>query len=163
MNLLMSTEALNKDLDINTKSRFIGTTLDDWIHHQSRPHLNINDNEQRFREFLERNKLEFTTQKSFDDLKSDNGYNLRFDFYLPELELLVEIDDRSHVSMDEQIKNGKKKDQYCLDHKLKLLRIDSRISDDEEYFTALYQITDNDIYVLKYGRLYSNYKGSKDI
>ena len=139
------------------------TTLDDWIYHQSRPHLNYNENEHRFKEFLEKYNIEFITQKSFDDLKSDKNYALRFDFYIPELDLLVEIDDRSHISLDAQIKNSKLKDQYCINNKLKLLRIDTTTNNDDEYLDALDQITNNDIYVLRYGRLYKNYHGSKDI
>lgn len=139
------------------------STLDDWIHHQSRPHLNVNANENRFRSFLERNGIEFITQKSFDDLKSDSNYVLRFDFYLPSIDLLVEIDDRSHVSINDQIKNGKAKDQYCIEHKLKLLRIDASTDSDDDYLNALDQITNNDVYVMRYGKLYQNYHGSKDI
>ena len=139
------------------------STLDDWIYHQSRPHMNSNSNENRFREFLERNGIAFIVQKTFDDLKSDKNYSLRFDFYLPEIGLLVEIDDRSHVSSDDQIKNGKLKDQYCIDNKLKLLRIDSLTGSDDDYRKALDQIVNDDIYVMRYGRLYQNYHGSKDI
>lgn len=138
-------------------------TLDDWIHHQARPHINDNANERRFREFLERRSIRFVTQKSFDDLKSDKNYALRFDFYLQELNLLVEIDDRSHVSMTDQIMRSKIKDQYCIDHGLRLLRIDTTTNTDDDYLEALEQKTNTDIYVMRYGRLYQNYHGTKDI
>lgn len=98
---------------------FYWTTLDDWIHHQSRPHLYIIQYEQRFREFLEENLYKFQTQFSFDDLKSDRNYKLRFDFFLIDYNLLVEIDDRSHLEDENQITNGKLKNEYCIKHKLK--------------------------------------------
>lgn len=134
------------------------TTLDDWIYHNSRPHLYINKLEQRFREYLEEENIVFTTQKSFPDLKSKNNYSLRFDFYLPELELLVEIDDRSHLSVSEQVSKGKLKDEYCKEQKLKLIRIDESVTK-EEFENALCEIIEADIYVLRYGRLYKNYSG----
>ena len=84
---------------------YFWTTLDDWLHHHSRPHLYIIPQEQQFREYLESKNIEFTTQKTFDDLKSSKNYKLRFDFYLPQMNLLVEIDDRSHTSNDEQVEN----------------------------------------------------------
>ena len=139
------------------------TTLDDWIHHQSRPHINYNENEHRFKQFLERYSIEFETQKTFDDLKTDKNYVMRFDFYIPECDLLVEIDDRSHVSMNDQIRRSKLKDQYCIDNKLKLLRIDTTTDNDDDYLEALSQVMNNDVYVMKYGRLYQNYHGSKNI
>ncbi|KAK8892159.1 hypothetical protein M9Y10_029382 [Tritrichomonas musculus] len=134
------------------------TTLDDWIHHQSRPHLFINENEQKFRKYLENKHIEFQTQKTFEGLKSKNNYLLRFDFYIPEINLLVEIDDRSHRSNIKQVENSKLKDEYCREHKIKLLRIDEAVYDDE-YDKALDCILENDIYVLKYGRLYKQYNG----
>lgn len=134
------------------------TTLDDWIYHKSRPHQYKNENEQRFRKYLEDNYIEFETQKSFDDLKSKRNYKLRFDFYIPEIDLLVEIDDRSHVNVDEQIINGKLKDQYCIEKNLKLLRIDETV-EEEDFAKVIDNILDNNIYVLRYGRIYQNYQG----
>lgn len=151
----------------NTKQRlrykfndsYYWTTLDDWIYHNSRPHLYINENENRFRKYLEAHNIEFITQKSFDDLKNANNYTLRFDFYLTKMNLLVEIDDRGHISMKEQVANGRIKDQYCLENHIKLLRIDETVSDEKEFEHALSNILEDDIYVLKYGNLYKNYNG----
>ena len=150
----------------NTKQRFrykfndsfYWTTLDDWIHHQSRPHLYIIPYEKRFREFLEENHYKFQTQFSFDDLKSERNYKLRFDFYLIDFDLLIEIDDRSHFEYEDQIANGKLKNEYCIEHKLKLLRIDESVGKDE-FQKAIETINENDIYIFKYGRLYRNYNG----
>ena len=137
---------------------FYWVTLNDWIHHNSRPHLYINQHEQRFREFLEENHYKFQTQYSFDDLKSERNYKLRFDFYLIDYNLLVEIDDRSHLENEDQITNGKLKNEYCIEHKRKLLRIDEYVNKDE-FQNAIESINENDIYIFKYGRLYRNYNG----
>lgn len=137
---------------------FYWTTLDDWIHHQSRPHLHIIPYEQRFREFLEENHYKFQTQYSFDDLKSERNYKLRFDFFLIDYNLLVEIDDRSHLEDENQIANGKLKNEYCIEHKFKLLRIDESVGK-EEFQKAIEIINEDDIYIFKYGRLYRNYNG----
>ena len=130
------------------------TTLDDWIHHNSRPHLYIN-NEQKFREYLEESNIQFITQKSYDDLKTKNNYKMRFDFYLLDYNLLVEIDDKSHINSKDQIENGKLKDKYCIDNKIKLLRIDDTVDKDDfdEALTNILKLED-DIYVLKYGNMY---------
>ena len=136
------------------------TTLDDWIYHNSRPHISINENENRFRKYLEARNIEFVTQKSFSDLKSANNYSLRFDFYLPEMNLLVEIDDRSHVSLKKQVEKGRMKDKYCIDNHIKLLRIDETVSDEKDFEHALNNILEDNIYVLKYGSLYKNYNGT---
>lgn len=142
------------------QNSFYFVTLDDWIHHKARPHLYINENEQQFREYLEENDISFVTQKSFDDLKSSRNYKLRFDFFIPDFELLVEIDDRSHLTKNDQIINGKLKNQYCEEHKLKLLRIDQYVTKNE-FEDALCQVleADADIYVFQYGQMYRKYKG----
>ena len=76
---------------------------------------------------------------------------------------MVEIDDRSHLSQNTSIERDKIKDKYCIDNQLKLLRIDTSIEDENEFMEALNKIRDDDIYVLRCGRLYQNYHGSKDI
>ncbi|KAK8841976.1 hypothetical protein M9Y10_006325 [Tritrichomonas musculus] len=164
--LLMKDDCELADEYHNTKQRirykynnsYYWTTLDDWINHNSRPHNYYQPLEKQFREYLESNNIEFTTQKTYEDLKSAKNYKLRFDFYLSQLDLLVEMDDRSHRSDDEQVKNGKLKDQYCIEHKLKLLRIDET-TPTSEYEEAIKQMTEQDLYVLRYGRLYQNYNG----
>lgn len=137
------------------QNSFYWVTLDDWIHHKARPHLYINENEQQFREYLEENDISFVTQKSFNDLKSSRNYKLRFDFYIPDFELLVEIDDRSHSENNDQRINATLKNQYCVEHKLKLLRIDYHVTKNE-FEDALCQVleADADIYVFQYGQMY---------
>ena len=152
------------------KDSLYGVTLDDWIHKKSRPHLNESKSETRFRKYLEEHKIEFETQKTFEDLKSNKQdrrpYKLRFDFFLPTLKLLIEIDDVSHKYNKEQIERGKIKDQYCEEHKLRLLRIDAQCSIEEydtiiKYWTnppeEITKIKDGyvGLFVFKYGKMYS--------
>ena len=145
----------------NTKQRlrykfnnsYYWTTLDDWIYHSSRPHLYINQNEQKFKDYLEKNDIEFETQQSFNCLKSNKNYKLRFDFFIPSLNLLIEIDDRSHANKEEQIINGEIKDDFCEKNQIKLLRIDTAVKE-EEYDELLTKIIETNIYILRYGKLY---------
>ena len=76
---------------------------------------------------------------------------MRFDFYLIDSNLLVEIDDWSHLEDENQITNGKIKNEYCIEHKLKLLRIDESVGKDE-FQKAIETINEDDIYVFKYRR-----------
>lgn len=73
--------------------------------------------------------IPFEMQKTYDDCRSKNP--LPFDFYLPEINTLIELDGSQHESTDESnlyySKNTKKhdkiKNQYCLNNKIKLIRI----------------------------------------
>ena len=153
---------------INTHTRFkykyqnsfYWVALDDWIHKHARPHLYVINLEKQFREYLEENEISFVTQQSFNDLKSSKNYKLRFDFYIPEFNLLVELDDRSHIFAEDQRINGKLKNEYCEKHKIKLLRIDQYV-DKKDFDDALCEAIDapNDIYIFQYGRMYKQYKG----
>ena len=67
---------------------------------------------------------------TFDDCKNKN--KLRFDFYLPDLNTIIEYDGEHHfkenkyfgegnleyITVNDEIKN-----QYCIDNKIKLIRI----------------------------------------
>lgn len=75
--------------------------------------------------------IKFIREKTFPDLK--NGY-LRYDFYLPAANVLVEIDSMLHFKMipkfhkDEHDfkhaqQNDRLKNSYALSHKIKLYRI----------------------------------------
>ena len=134
------------------------TRLDDWIHHKSRPHLRPNQSEEQFKKFLEQEHYEYETQKTFYDLKSEKKYVLRFDFYIKELNILVEIDDKSHFANEEQVRNGKMKDEYCLKNGIKLLRIDYT-TPPSDYDKSMFDFQDENLVVVRYGRRYKNYNG----
>ncbi|KAK8897825.1 hypothetical protein M9Y10_000053 [Tritrichomonas musculus] len=134
-------------------------SLHNWIGKKSRPHFNKNVLEKQFREYLEENNIEFIAQKSFDDLKSDKNKKLRFDFYLVQQNILVEMDEKPHFYVKRNMERDKLKDEYCLEHKIKLLRIDESTSKDD-YKKALNDIIETDIYILRYGEIYKRYEAN---
>ena len=92
--------------------------------------------EQKIADFLIKNKIKFETQKTFEDLKDKKL--LRFDFYIPDKNLLIEYDGKQHFEpvdfsgnspeqADENFKNRKIRDKiknnYCKENNIKLLRI----------------------------------------
>lgn len=91
----------------------------------------------RTRKFLEENNIKFETQKWFDDCRNPRtNYPLKFDFYLPEHNILIEYDGKQHYSYtrfennevaEKDLENTKFKDsvknQYAKDKNIKLIRI----------------------------------------
>lgn len=69
------------------------------------------------------------TQKVFNDLKGVKGGAARFDFYIPDYNLVIEADGRQHYTDDdpwrteELVANDKLKNEYCLNNGIGLLRI----------------------------------------
>ena len=88
-------------------------------------------------QILQQNNINFATQYSFNDLKSDKNYKLRFDFAIFEdnqLAYLIEFDGRQHYeepdakwkqsySLKEQQERDKLKNDYCKSNNIKLKRI----------------------------------------
>ena len=86
-------------------------------------------------QFLDANNIKYIRQKSFDDLKVIN--KLRYDFYLPEYNLLIEYQGEYHdgtvhklnskrqtsKDLEEQQHRDKLKKQYALDHNINFLEI----------------------------------------
>ncbi len=85
--------------------------------------------EQLIENFLNKHKIKYSFQKTFDDLKSPKNYKLRFDFYIPSQKTLIEFDGSQHtysdsIYYDKRIKlHDRLKTKYALKHKIKLLRI----------------------------------------
>lgn len=77
--------------------------------------------------------FEYIREKTFDDLLSNKGSKLRFDFYLPYLNLIVEYDGPQHFEpikwfggeeyYNNLVENDKIKEKYCKQHDIKLFRI----------------------------------------
>jgi hypothetical protein len=102
------------------------------------PKCNISQGEEYIRKELETKKLQYIFQKSFDDCKNPKtGCKLRFDFYIPSKNLLIEYDGRQHfeygihvgkhkITEDELIDTQYKdrvKNEYCSRNNISLLRI----------------------------------------
>lgn len=90
--------------------------------------------EQAIRHWLNKENIKYTTQYIYDDLVSDKGNPLRFDFAVydvqDELYLLIEYDGEFHYKKqykndgyEELIKHDHRKTQYCIDNHIPLLRI----------------------------------------
>ena len=93
----------------------------------------------RIENYLTDNKIEYETQKTFQDLKSSHNAYLRFDFYIPSKNLCIEFDGKQHfepydfsgkltkketLNEFENLKiRDKLKNDYCNKNNIKLLRI----------------------------------------
>ena len=75
--------------------------------------------------------IKFVREKTFEDLK---GGRFRFDFYLPSLNLCLEVDgpqhfkqvkyfQRNRADFLKQQEHDRQKNSYCLAHKISLIRI----------------------------------------
>ena len=94
----------------------------------------VSQGEQKISELLNQNKIEFTTQQSFEDCKYSQESNKlpRFDFFIKN-SYLVEYDGIQHFSAQElfggesqfqlQQKRDAYKNQWCKDHNIPLIRI----------------------------------------
>lgn len=86
--------------------------------------------EKKTEEWLNNNKIRFTEQKKFENLKYKKY--LFFDFYLEDLNLVIECDGEFHYSVNslttkkefdlQKIRDGIK-NEYCKENNIKLLRI----------------------------------------
>lgn len=90
----------------------------------------------KIRYFLMENNINFKQEFWFEDLKSDNGYVLKFDFSIKDkydnILFLVEYDGEQHFipvelwGGEENLKNIQQRDnlknKYCKENKIKLLR-----------------------------------------
>jgi len=81
---------------------------------------------------LDKEKILYVQEKTFDELKSDKNYALRFDFYIKELNLAIEYDGELHFTetnwfgkevFENLQKNDKKKTFFCDINNINLLRI----------------------------------------
>lgn len=110
------------DFNINAKSHIRGKKC---------PKCVSSNGEFKIIHFLENNKIDFVHQKSFNDCKDKNI--LRFDFYLYNINTIIEFDGIQHYKISEKwggkdklldnIKKDNIKNIYCIDNNIKLIRI----------------------------------------
>ena len=82
-------------------------------------------------QWLDKNNIQYISQKKFDDCK--DKYSLPFDFYLPEFNCCVEYDGRQHFeaidwfggqeSLEYTQRHDRIKTEYCQNNNIQLLRI----------------------------------------
>ena len=82
-------------------------------------------------EWLKKHGFSGYTEYSFSDLKGDY-FPLRFDIYLPDYNLCIEVDGQQHYracrndSVDAFLKKreyARRKEAYCFNHNIRLIRI----------------------------------------
>lgn len=90
--------------------------------------------EEKIEEILKSKKISYITQKTFEGcINPKTGYKLRFDFYIPEKNMLIEYDGELHYKSVKWFGGDKTlekyqyldniKNKYCSDNNIDLLRI----------------------------------------
>ena len=93
--------------------------------------LKSSGGELQIRNILETNNIEYETQKTFTNCLSNKGFLLRFDFYLPEYNVLIEYDGQQHFKevecFNETLKEIQERDEiknsWCKNNHITLIRI----------------------------------------
>lgn len=89
--------------------------------------------ESRIKKYLIDNLIVFEVEKSFDDFKTTKGSKYRFDFYLPEYNILIEYDGLQHYTdtlynnydVSNQVTIDEAKNSYATSKGITLIRINS--------------------------------------
>lgn len=83
--------------------------------------------ENKIVQILRRESIKFEREKTYDDLRRGK---YRFDFYIPEDNVLIEIDGQFHfkpilgrAALLKQQEHDRRKNSYCLANNIKLYRI----------------------------------------
>lgn len=86
------------------------------------------EGEELINNFLINNQINFIREYKIKELQSENKIPLRFDFYLPDYNAIVEFDGDQHYkinrySSEQQFKRDCQKNEYCLNNNILLYRI----------------------------------------
>ena len=131
----------NKKIKIICKKHgeFVQTPNSHVNHRQGCPKCIESKGECEIRRFLEINNIKYESQKKFDDCRNPKTkFNLKFDFYIPSKNILIEYDGQQHTIINPQLRKYKftqkdldgiryrdgLKSDYARTHKIKLIRID---------------------------------------
>lgn len=98
------------------------------------PYCNKSKGEIEIMKILINKKIKFTHNKTFYDCKNpQTNYKLRFDFYIPGLNLCIEYDGEQHfkpidkfggdTALESSKYRDKIKDEYCVNNNIHLIRI----------------------------------------
>ena len=89
-------------------------------------------------EYLKKSNIIYIEEHKFDDCRSKR--KLPFDFYLPQLNTVIEYDGRQHYEsipfyggqegLHKRIKNDAIKNEYCKENGIKMIRLPYTLSDD---------------------------------
>ncbi|GAA0102459.1 hypothetical protein UT300012_31740 [Paraclostridium bifermentans] len=113
------------------------TNLNQWC-----PKCASSKGERRISEWLKKNNIKYENEKAFDRLISDLGNSLRYDFYLPDYNTLIEYDGLQHdkwikswISKEDFDKlqyHDRLKNEYAKNNNIKLIRIKEKDFDNIE-------------------------------
>lgn len=126
---------LRKDIKVGilcSKHGIFEQTPHDHLQGCGCPKCSLSKGEIRIEQFLKDNNIDYLSQHSFSDLKSKSS--LKFDFCLPDYNILIEYDGEQHFkynaffhrsdkSFDYQKEKDCLKEQYCKKNNIKLIRI----------------------------------------
>lgn len=98
------------------------------------PYCVLSKGEQKIRNWLIKNSINFISQKEFNKLVGLNGGNLSYDFYLPNYNLLIEYQGEQHEKyikgfhnskkdFEKQVEHDRRKREYAKSHNIYLLEI----------------------------------------
>lgn len=96
------------------------------------PYCNFSKGEKAIQKWLQDNNIAFETQKKYGDLLGIKGHKLSYDFYLPDLNMLIEYQGQYHdgtvpiqtpQAFENQKEHDKRKSNYAKSHGIQLLEI----------------------------------------
>jgi hypothetical protein len=107
------------------------------------------------RKLFDDNLINYVSEKTFEDLKGKKKHNLRYDFYLPDYNILIEyhgsqhFDPNSKLYTEEGIERDKIKFDYAKDNNIPIIYFTNskKVYEEKGYFTEV--ITDSDILIQK--------------
>ena len=107
------------------------------------------------RRLFDDNLINYVSEKTFEDLKGKKKHNLRYDFYLPDYNILIEYHGRQHFDpssklyTEDAILRDKVKFEYAKLNNISILYFTNEVEVYEKhgYFTEV--ITDSDILIQK--------------
>ena len=107
------------------------------------------------RKLFDDNLINYVSEKTFEDLKGKKKHNLRYDFYLPDYNILIEyhggqhFDSNSKLYTEDAILRDKVKFEYAKLNNISILYFTNEVEIYEKhgYFTEV--ITDSDILIQK--------------
>lgn len=92
--------------------------------------------ETKIQHYLDQQKIQYIREKTYASCCSPKGYRLRYDFYLPEYDILIEYDGQQHFvptsirgqtdpqeTFNRTVIHDRIKNDYADTHNIRLLRI----------------------------------------
>jgi hypothetical protein len=122
-------------------------TPHDHLNGRGCPKCRMSFGETLIKVYLDNRKINYTQEKTYDACVSIKGRKLPFDFFLSDLNILIEYDGEHHnrplfgnvEKFEKQIENDVIKTNYCLENNIPLIRINSRVKDPIKLLEATLQ------------------------